>query len=430
MTETDRYQSKTYRNYALFILMSAYVFNFIDRQILSILQEPIKAELGLSDTQLGLLTGFAFAVFYVVMGLPIARWADRGIRRDIIAISVTVWSVFTALSGLVNNYTQLLLVRMGVGVGEAGCSPPSHSLISDIFPKRERATAIGLYTVGVNLGILLGFLIGGWINEFFGWRVAFFAVGAPGVLLAIIIRLTVAEPKRGRTESSTESSDAESIPTLLEVFRVLWTLRTFRHMAMAAAMIAFAGYALLGWLPSFFIRVHGLSTGTVGTWFALILGIGGGLATWLVGLFSDRWGQKDLRWYLWITAASIAIYLPLLLGVFLVEDATFALLLYVIPGAFITTYLAPIIAVTHSLVPNRMRALSSAVVYLILNLIGLGLGPVSVGFISDMLTPTMENEGLRIAIATTVPTAAALGVVFLLLGARHIREELNIESHD
>jgi MFS family permease len=424
MDNTDRYESKAYRNYALFILMSAYVFNFIDRQILSILQEPIKAELGLSDTQLGLLTGFAFAVFYVVMGLPIARWADRGVRRNIIGMAVAVWSVFTGLSGLVSSYTQLLIVRIGVGVGEAGCSPPSHSLISDIFPKYERATAIGIYTVGVNIGILLGFLVGGWVNEFFGWRVAFFVVGAPGILLALIIRFTLTEPTRGRTEEVVVADAAESMPTLLEVFKTLWNLRTFRHMALAAAAIAFAGYALLAWLPSFFIRVHGLSTGTVGTWFALILGIGGGLATWLVGLFADKLGQRDLRWYLWITALTTVIYSPLLIGVFFIEDTTAALLLYVIPGALITTYLAPIIAVTHSLVPNRMRALSSAIVYLILNLLGMGLGPLSVGFISDMLMPSMGVDSLRYALAVTVPGVAILGAIHLTLGARHIRNEM------
>lgn len=424
-TGIDPYDSKAYRYYALGILMSAYVFNFIDRQILAILQEPIKQELSLSDTQLGLLTGFAFALFYVVMGLPIARWADRGVRRDIIALAVAVWSVFTAISGLVTSYLQLLLVRIGVGVGEAGCSPPSHSVISDVFPRHERATAIGVYTVGVNIGILLGFLIGGWINEFFGWRAAFFAVGVPGVLLALVIRFTLHEPARGRTDKAVVADSSLDMPSLGDVFRCLWGSRTFRHMALAAAFIAFAGYGLLNWLPSFFIRVHGLGTGTVGTWFALILGVGGGIATWLVGYMADRLGRRDLRWYLWITALSIVVYLPLLIGIFFVENTTLALALYIIPGAFITTYLAPIIAVTHSLVPNRMRAMSSAIVYLVLNLIGLGLGPVSVGFISDLLLPSLGVESLRYALLVTVPVAALLGALHLVLAARHIRHELN-----
>ena len=304
-------------------------------------------------------------------------------------------------------------------MGEAGCSPPSHSLISDVFQPHERATAIGVYTVGVNIGILLGFLIGGWINEFFGWRMAFFAVGVPGILLAVVIRFTVREPTQ-----VVAADRSESIPSLGEAFRCLWVLHTFRYMALAAAFIAFAGYGLLNWLPSFFIRIHGLGTGTVGTWFALILGLCGGIATWMVGYLADRLGKRDVRWYLWITALSIALYMPLLISIFLVENAKLALVLYIIPGAFITTYLAPIIAVTHSLVPNRMRALSSAIVYLVLNLIGLGLGPVTVGFISDLLAPARGTESLRYAIMVTVPAAAFLGALFLMLGARHIRAEL------
>ncbi len=423
--DSDPYDSSRHRYFALSMLMTAYVFNFVDRQILAILQEPIKQELLLSDTQLGLLTGFAFAVFYVVMGLPIARWADRGNRRNIIALAVGVWSLFTAMAGIVTSYTQLLLVRMGVGVGEAGCSPPSHSMISDIFSRYERATAIGLYTVGVNIGILLGFLAGGWLNEFFGWRVAFFAVGIPGVILAICIRLFLHEPRRGRSEPEVAAINSDdAAPSLSEVFSMLWRLRTFRYMAFAAAFIAFAGYGLLNWLPSFFIRVHGLSTGTVGTWFALILGIGGGLGTWLVGYFSDRLGRRDERWYLWLTAITIAVYLPLLIGIFLVANPTLGLLLYIVPGVFLTTYLPPIIAVTHNLVPNRMRALASAIVYLILNLIGLGLGPVSIGFISDLLASTMGNDGLRYAMLIVIPTAAVLGIIFLLLGARSIRADI------
>ncbi|AKH68244.1 sugar phosphate permease [Spongiibacter sp. IMCC21906] len=420
----DPYDSKKYQYFSLCLLMTAYVFNFIDRQILSILQEPIKEELLLSDTQLGLLTGFAFAVFYVVMGLPIARWADRGNRRNIVSLAVGIWSLFTALSGLVTGFFQLLLVRIGVGVGEAGCSPPSHSIISDIFSRYERATAIGLYTVGVNIGVLLGFLAGGWLNEFFGWRVAFFAVGIPGVILAICIRVFLHEPKRGRTEPETMQETGAPAPSLGFVFNKLWRLKTFRHMGAAAAFIAFAGYGLLNWLPSFFIRVHDLSTATVGTWFALILGVGGGLGTWFVGYFSDRFGRRDERWYLWITAISIAVYLPFLIGIFLVDNPTLGLMCYIIPGIFLTTYLPPIIAVTHNLVPNRMRALSSAIVYLILNLIGLGLGPLSIGFISDLLTPSLGNDGLRYAMLITIPIAAIMGIVHLLLAAKSIRKDI------
>ncbi|MDG1001444.1 MAG: MFS transporter, partial [Pseudomonadales bacterium] len=213
------YSSAGTKYYALGLLTIVYSFNFIDRQLLSILQESIKEELLLSDSQLGLLTGFAFAVFYVTAGIPIARFADRSNRRNIIAFSVGLWSLMTALSGLVQNYAQLLIARIGVGVGEAGGSPPSHSIISDIFPVESRASAISFYSTGVNLGILFGFLLGGWLNEFFGWRTAFFVVGAPGIIIAIIVRFTLKEPIRGLSENKQVTQDA--VP-FKEVLLVLW----------------------------------------------------------------------------------------------------------------------------------------------------------------------------------------------------------------
>ena len=192
--------SPAVRNYALSVLVVVYTFNFIDRQILSILLEPIKQDLGLSDSALGMLTGFAFALFYATLGIPIARFADRGNRRNLIALALTIWSGMTALSGVAQNFWHLLLARIGVGVGEAGCSPPAHSMIADYFPAENRATALGIYSLGIPFGILFGFIAGGWLNEFFGWRVAFFVVGIPGLLLALLVRYTLREPPRGMAE--------------------------------------------------------------------------------------------------------------------------------------------------------------------------------------------------------------------------------------
>lgn len=217
--------------YALILLTVVYSFNFIDRQLLAILQEGIKADLGLSDGQLGLLTGFSFALFYVIAGIPIAKWADRGNRRNIISISLFLWSLMTAVSGFVQNYVQLLLARIGVGIGEAGGSPPSHSIISDIFPAKSRASALGFYSTGVNIGILFGFLLGGWLNEIFGWRVAFMVVGAPGILLAIIVRLTLKEPIRGFAENKGVESENS---TFRSVVKLLWSRKSFRHLALGA----------------------------------------------------------------------------------------------------------------------------------------------------------------------------------------------------
>lgn len=419
---SDKYCSRKYRYYALSMLMTAYMFNFIDRQIISILQEPIKQELSLSDTQLGLLTGVAFAIFYVLMGLPIARLADKGSRRNIIAVSIAVWSFFTAICGMTANFFQLLAARIGVGVGEAGCSPPSHSMISDIFPASERGTALGVYNMGVNFGILIGFLVGGWLNEFFGWRMAFFAVAIPGLVLAVIVRMTVAEPKR--IINNRPDDKKADLPSIKEVLRHLLTLHTFRHVAIATGMLAFAGYGLLNWLPSFFIRIHGLGTGTVGTWFALTLGVGGAIGTFAGGWLADRLGRKDLRWYLWIVIIATVLAVPLIIATLSVESSFIALLCNIYPGAVLALYLAPLIAVTHGLVDNRMRALSSAILFLVLNLLGLGLGPLVIGLMSDLLAPVYAVESLRYAMLITIPVVSIWGCVHLLLASKHIRREM------
>jgi len=261
----ELYSTSWYRWYVLFVLTGVYTFNFIDRQILNILQVPIKAEMGLSNTQLGLLTGFTFAIFYVVAGIPIARLADKGNRRNIVAISLGAWSFMTAISGLTQNYVQLLLARVGVSIGEAGGSPPSHSMISDIFKRHERATALSIYSTGINFGGLLGFLLGGWIAQFFGWRWAFFVVGVPGLVYALLLRFTVREPPRGFAEKIETVDDA---PTMIEVARILLRRRTFRHMAIASGLHAFIGYGAANFAPLFWVQNHGLTLGVLGTWSA------------------------------------------------------------------------------------------------------------------------------------------------------------------
>ncbi|MFT5483165.1 MAG: MFS family permease [Halieaceae bacterium] len=415
------YASGNKKYYALGVLTAVYSFNFIDRQLLAILQESIKADLSLSDSQLGLLTGFAFAVFYVVAGLPIARWADHSNRRNIVALAVFIWSFMTALSGLVQNYLQLLLARIGVGVGEAGGSPPSHSMISDIFPPEQRASALGFYSTGVNIGILFGFLLGGWINEFFGWRVAFFVVGAPGIIMAIVVRFTLAEPIRGAMEK--KQTTGQSVGTG-EVLKLLWSRRSFRHMAMGAALNAFGGYSVANWAASFFIRSHEMSTGELGTWLAAIIGLGGAIGVFGGGLIADKLAHKDKRWYMWLSALVGVIALPFTVGVYLASDGYSALALMVIPGILSNVYLGSTIATTHGLVGLRMRALSSAVLFLILNIIGLGLGPWSIGMLSDYLAADHGRESLRYAMLYVLPVIAVWSVCHFYLAARTLREDL------
>ena len=420
-TETNHYASNGAKYYALGLLTVVYSFNFIDRQLLSILQESIKADLSLSDSQLGLLTGFAFAVFYVTAGLPIARWADRGNRRNIIAFSVGLWSLMTALSGFVQNYGQLLAARIGVGVGEAGGSPPSHSIISDIFPPEQRASAISFYSTGVNLGILFGFLLGGWINEFFGWRIAFLVVGTPGIIIAIIVRYTLAEPIRGLSENKKVST--ESVP-FKEVLSVLWRHVSFRHMALGAAFNAFASYSTSNWTASFFIRTHDMTTGELGTWLAAIIGFGGAVGVLGGGLLADRLARNDKRWYMWIPALAGFVSVPFMIGVYTVDNAYAALAFAVVPGVMFNVYLGNTIATTHGLVGLRMRATASAILFLILSIIGLGIGPVAVGTLSDLLASSYGEDSLRQAMLYIIPVMMFWSAYHFYMASKTVREDL------
>lgn len=415
------YDSAHSRYYALVLLTIVYSFNFIDRQLLAILQESIKADLLLSDSQLGLLAGFAFALFYVSAGIPIARWADHSNRRNIVAASVFIWSFMTAISGFVQNYTQLLLARIGVGIGEAGGSPPSHSIISDIFPPEKRASAIGFYSTGVNIGILFGFLLGGWINEFFGWRMAFLVVGAPGILLAVLVRYTLAEPIRGLSEQKTVA--AESMP-FTAVLNLLWQRRSFRHMAIAGALNAFCGYSTASWTASFMIRSYDMPTGELGTWLAFISGLCGAIGVFCGGLVADKLGPRDQRWYMWVPAIAGVISIPFVAMVYIVNGPYWALGLSIVPGLLHNVYLGNTIAMTHGLVGLRMRALASAVLFLILNLIGLGLGPLFVGMLSDYLQPTLGDHSLRQAMLYLLPPVLTWSTIHFFLAARSLREDL------
>jgi predicted MFS family arabinose efflux permease len=422
-TLDNPYASTARRNYVLVVLTLVYTFNFIDRQLLSILQEAIKVDLSLSDAQLGLLTGFAFAMFYVTAGIPIARLADRSNRRNIVAVSVGLWSFMTAISGFVQNYLQLLLARVGVGVGEAGGSPPSHSIVSDIFPKKQRASALAFYSTGVNLGILFGFLFGGWLNEFFGWRVAFMVVGVPGIMLAILVRTTVREPVRGLVENK-QASDKQ-VP-FKDVITLLWQRKTFRHMALACGLNAFAGYGTVNWLASFFIRTHEMSTGELGTWLALSTGLFGAIGVLIGGILGDRLGGRDKRWYTWIPGLATIMVVPFMLIVLLTDNQYIALVCVFIPGTLQNVYLGNSIATTHNLVGLRWRSTASAILFFILNVIGLGMGPFAVGLLSDFLAPTLGAESLRYSMLVLLPTVMIWSSVHFYLASRTMLKELEM----
>jgi predicted MFS family arabinose efflux permease len=426
VTRTDNvYDSPRVRYYFLGVMTLTYALNLFDRQLLSMLQESIKRELLLSDTQLGLLTGTAFAFFYVTAGVWIARWADRGNRRNIISIAVGLWSLMTALSGLAANYAQLFLARMGVGLGEAGGSPPAHSMISDVFPPEKRATAMATYSVGVNIGIMAGFLFGGILNEYFGWRTAFLAVGIPGVLLALLIRLTIKEPIRGWSENRAVSS--ESIP-LGTVFTELWRQPAFRHISLAGGLTALVGYGTMNWSAPFFIRQHGLGTAELGVWLAMGSGVCGGIGTFAAGYFCDRLSTTDRRWNMWLPGITAVISALCMVFILTRESPYVALTANLLMGALITCYIGPTIATLHSIVDPRMRAMVSALFYLIINVIGLGIGPTLIGGISDALTPSYGAEALKHAMVIVIPAAAIWSALHYVLAARHTDKRLQADT--
>lgn len=417
--------SPGYRYYALGLLTLVYLLSYLDRQILSILLEPIKRELALSDTQLGFLGGLAFAVFYTFFAIPMAAWSDRKSRRTLIAVVVALWSVMTALSGLAVGFVTLLAARIGVAVGESGAGPAAQSLIADYFGPQGRGRAMSVFFLGIPLGILIGFLAGGWIAQLFGWRAAFFVVGLPGVAVAALVWLTLQEPPRGHSEGLRADQHA---PSVRETLRYLWNTRSFRHIALGAGLQAFAGYGSITWIPSFLIRVHGMSVGEVGTWLALLVGIGSGIGTILGGVWADRLSKRDVRWSLWLPGAAIFAAAPFMVFVCLWPERLEVLMVYAIPVVLSAVWTGPIHAVVQTIVKVRMRAMAAAVLLFVINLIGLGLGPQVIGVLSDLLRDSLGNESLRYALLIIIP-AAVWSALHYWLGARTLRADLELAKN-
>jgi MFS family permease len=405
-----------YTNYVLGVLVVVYIFNFIDRQILAILAQSIKEELLLSDTQIGLLSGMAFGIFYATLGIPIARLADRSSRVNVIAVCLTIWSAMTALSGMAMNFWQLLIARIGVGIGEAGGSPPSHSLIADYFAPNKRSSALGVYALGIPIGILFGNLAGGWINEYFGWRNAFLVVGIPGVALAILMKMTIKEPPRGYSEGRVPSRI--EVP-FSKVLNTMWGYRSFRQLSLGAATQAFVGYGAIAWMPSFLIRTHDMSSGQVGTALGLIIGIAGGLGTFAGGFICDRLGVNNVKWYMWVPAIAFLITVPFGAAVYLTGNLYLSLAFYCVPAFLVNLYTGPTFGMTQSLAPLAMRASASALLLFIINIIGLVFGPTTVGMLSDLLNIT----GRVAALGTVYVQFCVPGLVFELLPCRKAPQE-------
>ncbi len=396
--------SPKYRNYALFVLFLGYVVNFIDRSILSILIEPIKADLALTDTQLGFLGGLAFAIFYSTLGIPIAALADRWSRVKVLSIAIAVWSAMTAICGLATNFWQLLIARIGVGVGEAGASPPSHSLISDYFPLSSRATALSIYALGIPIGSMIGNAVGGWGADTIGWRYTFMLVGLPGVAIAALLLFTLREPPRGLSETEEpQASSDEPSPSMGSVLKFLWHKPSFRYMSLACGLHAFVSYGSGTWNAPFLVRVHEMSNTETGAWLAIIAGIGA-IGTFAGGYLADKAYELtgNRRWYLWIAAIATLVMVPFQFVAYLHPDFNFVLAGLIAASILGPIYLGPAFAMTQALVTLRMRAVASAILLLVLNLIGMGLGPYFVGFMSDVFEPQFAVYSLRYALCVTL----------------------------
>lgn len=387
-----------YRWYALGLLTAVYASSHVDRQIMGMLLEPIKLELGVSDSQMGFLIGLTFAIFYATLGMPIAMLADRTNRRNIITAAVTIWSAMTIVCGWAQNFVQLALARIGVGIGEAGSSPPSHSIISDLFPIESRTTALAIYALGINAGLMIAYLGGGWLSDNVGWRETFFWVGTPGLVLAVLVYFTTIEPERGASERASTLRAVEEAPPFGHVVAHMWRTPTLRHSVAGSVLAGFIGYGFTLWLPTFFVRSYGLSLTETGLTLAILTGIVGGFGTFTAGRLADVLSARDPRWRVWIVGAAKAGYVPFLVAFFLTDQFWLGLTLYLVPAFLGGFYLAPTFAVLQNLSTLRMRALVSSIGLFCLNIVGLGFGPWAVGLLSDALAPTYGNESLRYAL--------------------------------
>ena len=417
--------SPAYRYFVLSVLVLSYVLSFIDRQLMTILLEPIKAEFGASDTAMGFLTGFAFAIFYAVLGIPVARLADRWSRRNVLAISMVIWSAMTAACGMAGSFWQMAVLRVGVGVGEAGGTPPSHSLISSYFPARERSTAMGIYGSGSQIGVLLGMFGGAVIAETMGWRWAFFIFGLPGVLIGLLVFIVVREPPKAPAPVSTSMmSDVMS----------LWQTPAFAIISFATAFTALAGYGMGTWFPSFLIRIHGLTLteagltlGIVGTLGALIGAVSG-------GILCDRLTKIDSRWQLRVPSIGAGLSV-VFLGLFLIwpESQQWRLGEYRVPVAVVflffggivsSFWIGPTYAAIQTLTPSHLRSQASALLLLLLNLIGMGLGPLVVGALSDLLAPELGAQSIRYAMLISLVTVL-IGSTLYWMGGNQYRNAVD-----
>lgn len=418
MSAAPAQPSRGYANWVLFLLLLAYILNFVDRQVLAIVGLEVKQEMGLSDTQLGLLLGPYFALSFTLAGFVIARIADVASRRNVLVLGLAAWSLLTAGCGLVKGFAQLATLRFAVAIGEAAGTPPSHSMLSDYFPPARRATALSVYGLGIYIGTGFGFAGGGLLLEWFDWRTAFIVAGLAGLPVALLIALTVREPVRGASEAG-----ARAAPPLSRVLPEIFATRAFRWLMAAAACQAFLGYAVLSWGATFLRRVFEMSAGEAGVAFGGIAALAGGLGSLGGGVLADRLARRDPRWYAWLSAIVSLAAFPFAVIFVLAQDRATALLAFAPFYLLNNLYVASLWTLVQSLVAPGLRASASATQLAVTNLVGYGVGPPLVGFLNDALAPRFGDDAIRWSLLGAAAIGAASALFFWQCG-RTLREDL------
>jgi len=410
---------------ALTLLFLAYALSITDRMILSVLFEPIRVEFGASDTQMGLLGGLSFALFYATLGVPIARLADQKDRRLIIVLSLGLFSLMTAMSGLASGFVMLFLLRIGVGIGEAGVNPASQSIIADYYPEQHRGTAMSILAVGAPVGMIGGFLIGGTVSEAYGWRAAMFAVGIPGLALAALMYFLLREPQRGGSGSAVVANTVQ--PGIKNSAVFMFKNTALRQLLIASTITGMGSYGASTWLPAFFVRVHDFSQAQVGLLMALLFGGLGAVGTLVGGKLFDVQSNKGPARGVWMIAIVQISVIPLYIAAYQVNAISFAIGLFLLPAFAGNFFLGPTLALIQSLSPVAMRAVAAAIKMFCLNLVGLSLGPLIVGFLSDVLQPEYQERSLPIALSVLALLSIWSAVHFWLCGKALQRAQLNTE---
>ncbi|NQY97641.1 MAG: MFS transporter [Henriciella sp.] len=396
----ERKPSNNYVIYVVIMLSIVNLFNFMDRMLMAVLLPDIQADLNLTDTQLGILTGFAFALFYAIFGVPLARLADIWSRTGVISISIAFWSAATALCGAAGGFLTMLLARMGVGIGEAGGTPPSHSLISDYVSEDRRATALAIHTVGATLGMSAGLALGGVLSDTIGWRWTFVCFGVPGIILALIVAFTIREIPRGYSDN--REPDTAGAPALSETLKYFVARKSYVYVVIAMSVGAFLVNGINQWLPTFYFRNHGLTQTEIGIFFGIALGFGYALGAISGGILADRLNKRDIRFALYLGIAALVVSVPAWIAVLVVEDVRLALGFNFL-AAFLSNIVAgPLLAIIQSVAPPRMRAMSTAIYILLAAIVGVGAGPFIVGYVSDILKPMFDDQSLRYALLFTL----------------------------